>query len=35
MTAIICVRCGKEADPFERRPEGPVCEPCLDKDGAK
>lgn len=28
---VICASCGKEADPFKRCPEGPVCEDCLDK----
>jgi hypothetical protein len=30
MPEILCARCGKIADPFERRPEGPVCEDCLE-----
>lgn len=33
MAPITCTRgCGNTAGPFEPRPEGPVCEDCLDKE---
>lgn len=33
---ITCVRCHDVIGPFVRRPEGPVCEDCLDEqDGAE
>jgi hypothetical protein len=33
---IACVRCTDTCGPFVRRPEGPVCEDCLnEQDGAE
>lgn len=29
---IACVRCESTIGPFARRPEGPVCEDCLDAE---
>jgi hypothetical protein len=36
MAPIACARCADTAGPFEPRPEGPVCEDCLDaEDGGQ
>lgn len=35
MTRIECARCGDANGPFARRPEGPVCEDCLDAEAGK
>lgn len=35
MGEIICVRCGKVADPFARRTDGPVCEDCDQQGGGQ
>lgn len=33
---IACVRCDDTNGPFARKPEGPVCETCLEaQDGTK
>lgn len=35
MARIQCARCADENGPFARRPEGPVCEDCLDKEAGR
>lgn len=35
MARIQCARCGDENGPFARRPEGPICEGCLDAQDGK